>query len=98
VKIPYLCAAKTIRLCKFFKVLNDNKQFKIFTIMKKLVLFAGVLVAVSFASCNGAKEKAAEATEAATETVEAAAEAVDSIAAEVDSTVQAVADTVKAAI
>ena len=43
--------------------------------MKKLVLFAGILVAVSFASCNGAKEKAAEATEAAVENVEAAAEA-----------------------
>ena len=63
--------------------------------MKKLVLFAGVLVAVSFASCNGAKEKAAEATEAAVETVEAAA---DTLAAQADSAVQAIADTVKAAI
>ena len=56
--------------------------------MKKLVLFAGVLVAVSFASCNGAKEKAAEATEAAA----------DTLAAQADSAVEAIADTVKAAI
>lgn len=82
----------------FFKVLNYNKQFKIFTIMKKLVLFAGVLVAVSFASCNGAKEKAAEATEAAVETVETVEAAADTLAAQADSAVEAIADTVKAAI
>jgi hypothetical protein len=82
----------------FFKLLNYNKQFKIFTIMKKLVLFAGVLVAVSFASCNGAKEKAAEATEAAVETVETVEAAADTLAAQADSAVEAIADTVKAAI
>lgn len=69
--------------------------------MKKLVLFAGVLVAVSFASCNGAKEKAAEATEAAVETVETVETveaAADTLAAQADSAVEAIADTVKAAI
>lgn len=32
--------------------------------MKNLVLFAGILVAVSFASCGGNKEQAPEAAEA----------------------------------
>ena len=41
--------------------------------MKKLVLFAGVLVAVSFASCNSAKTEA-PATDEAVEVVEVAAE------------------------
>ncbi len=45
---------------------NLNKK------MKKLVLFAGVLVAVSFASCNSAKSEA-PATEEAVEVVEAVA-------------------------
>lgn len=45
--------------------------------MKKLVLFAGVLVAVSFASCNSAKSEA-PATEEAPAAVEEVVAAVDS--------------------
>lgn len=37
---------------------NIIKSFKFFIEMKKLVLFAGVLVAVSFASCGGDKSQA----------------------------------------
>lgn len=48
--------------------------------MKNLVLFAGILVAVSFASCGGNKEQApAEAAEAVVEEV---VEAVDSCCAD----------------
>lgn len=46
----------------------------IYQTMKKLVLFAGVLVAVSFASCNSAKSEA-PATDEAVEVVETAVEA-----------------------
>ena len=42
--------------------------------MKKLVLFAGVIVAVSFASCNSAKTEAPAAEEAVVEEVVAAAD------------------------
>lgn len=45
--------------------------------MKNLVLFAGILVAVSFASCGGNKEQAAPAAEEAVvveEVVEAVAD------------------------
>ena len=63
--------------------------------MKKLVLFAGVLVAVSFASCNGAKEQAAQTVENAAETVEAGAA---STVAGVDSPDEATVDSVKAAL
>lgn len=41
--------------------------------MKKLVLFAGVLVAVSFASCNSAKSEAPAAEEAVVDEVVAEA-------------------------
>lgn len=44
--------------------------------MKKLVLFAGVLVAASFAACTGSKE--APAAEAAEAVVEEVVEVVDS--------------------
>jgi len=50
--------------------------------MKNLVLFAGILVAVSFASCGGNKEQAPEAAEAAEVVAE---EVVDTLAACCDS-------------
>ena len=50
--------------------------------MKNLVLFAGILVAVSFASCGGNKQAEAPAAEEVVEAVEAV---VDSCCAAADS-------------
>ncbi|MCF0179437.1 MAG: hypothetical protein HUJ97_04235 [Bacteroidales bacterium] len=54
--------------------------------MKKLVLFAGVMFAMSFASCTSNKQQEAPAVEeAAVEVVEEVAACVDSCCAAMDS-------------
>ena len=54
--------------------------------MKKLVLMAIAIVAVSFASCGGNKAANAEATETAAPATEEVAAATDSAAVAADST------------
>ena len=76
-KSPYLCNV----LIKQLIVLRFKKAKK----MKKLVLMAVAIVAVSFASCGGNKTANTEATETAAPATEEVATATDSAAVANDS-------------